>query len=240
MADIHERILQVLRRHPNGITIEGIREELGITGHQHLDRRVRELRRRFVISHSPGAGYVLQGPRQEDVQDDPVSLKLRAQILDLARGRCQMCGRTIAADDVQLQVDHKIPREWGGATEPSNLWAICSDCNAGKRDYFASFDAAMMRKVMRQESVHERLAETLRQAGPAGADASLLEFVAGQREWDRRLRELRDLGWEYRYELRTDAAGRRHTTFFLVRSVELPSDIRGSIQAAEDRRRRRT
>lgn len=34
---------------------------------------------------------------------------------------------------MKLTMDHKFPIVEGGETEEDNLWALCRDCNAGKR-----------------------------------------------------------------------------------------------------------
>lgn len=57
----------------------------------------------------------------------------RARMFHFADYRCQMCGRSVAWDGITLDVDHKIPADWGGATEGDNLWALCSECNEGRR-----------------------------------------------------------------------------------------------------------
>ena len=148
-----------------------------------------------------------------------------------------MCGRTVAEDRVKLQLDHRIPREWGGLTQEWNLQALCAECNQGKRDYFASFDPKLMTAVKNEPRVHVRLGETLRLAGGQGASADLLAFVADQREWDKRLRELREIGWDYRTEVRKNDQGRRETTYFLTRSTAWPADPAKSIRAAERAKR---
>lgn len=58
--------------------------------------------------------------------------KLRYEILERDRRKCQMCGRTPYEDGVKLEVDHKIPIAKGGRTELNNLWTLCQDCNKGK------------------------------------------------------------------------------------------------------------
>src|SRR5205814_1392075 len=86
--------------------------------------------------------YKYIGPRPEGSLDDAaISKTLRAKILHDYGERCQMCGRTVAEDHIKLHIDHKIPREWGGKTVAENLRPLCSKCNEGKKNYFATFDA---------------------------------------------------------------------------------------------------
>jgi len=46
--------------------------------------------------------------------------------------KCRYCGR--AAPDVELHVDHVVPRSRGGNDLEGNLVSSCADCNAGKSD----------------------------------------------------------------------------------------------------------
>ena len=115
-----------------------------------------------------------------------------------------MCGRTPLEDRVRLQVDHKIPREWGGTDDLENLQPLCEECNRGKKNLFASYDefADEIRAAINHDSVHVRIGELLKAFGwcsPVRSD--LLEIVASppgdyQEDWQKRLRELRTLGWE--------------------------------------------
>ena len=57
---------------------------------------------------------------------------LRFRILVRDRFTCRYCGRK--APDVALAVDHVKPRSQGGTSDPGNLVAACTDCNAGKSD----------------------------------------------------------------------------------------------------------
>lgn len=93
--------------------------------------------------------YFYIGPRQRPLDATPPNLKTRALILHAAHGRCGMCGQTVEKHRITLVVDHKIPREWGGRTEPENLWALCEDCNHGKKNLFASVDSATMRSAIK-------------------------------------------------------------------------------------------
>lgn len=244
MPNLQDRILATLHAHPEGITINQMRRELGLgqDEQQHLDRRVRQLRDRYSIPFIHGRGYVIQGPRSAPIEDEGVSNRVRAAILHAARGMCQMCGRTVSDDRVRLQVDHKIPQDWGGKSDRQNLWALCSDCNQGKKAHFESFDPSVMSTLMQHKSVHVRLGEALKLGASTGVDAGFLEMVANQREWDRRLRELRDLGFEYSSAVRAEPDGRRVTTYILTKSAPWPSDvsnIRAIIGEAELERRRR-
>ncbi len=69
--------------------------------------------------------------RQRENAPD-VSPGLRYRILARDGYRCTYCGA--GTEDVELQVDHIIPRARGGDTEPGNLTTACGPCNRGKGD----------------------------------------------------------------------------------------------------------
>jgi 5-methylcytosine-specific restriction endonuclease McrA len=243
---IHEQILKLLRSHPEGLTIYEIRAKFpndpGIQ--QHLDRRVRELRKWYEVPLERGGRYVLKGLKANASLDSgAISAKLRAAVLNLAHGRCQMCGCTIKEDGIKLQVDHKVPQAWGGTTALENLWALCQLCNGGKRDFFASLDAGEMKRIVELESVHERLAEMLHLRTGKPVPSWLLQFVANvndfQEDWHRRLRELRSIGIDYIYKRTRTASGKVETTYTLTKWKPLPANHQAIIRENERKRWRR-
>lgn len=56
--------------------------------------------------------------------------KLRYNVFKRDKNRCQYCGRSPPA--VELEVDHRVPISKGGTDEMSNLRTSCFDCNRGK------------------------------------------------------------------------------------------------------------
>src|SRR5258707_626269 len=214
---IHLRIVRVLKRFPGGISGGQIRQELEKEGlrpedQTHLDRRKRDLKKWFVIEKTKSIQEI--GPKKRILvlykfvrnrtrvaDEGQVNQKLRAGVIRAAHGRCQMCGKTIERHGITLVVDHKKPREWGGKNDRENLWAICEECNSGKKAFFSSLNAPseMMKKVMANESVHVRIGELLKATGIGKrTPSSLLEVVADQDDWQKRLRELRYpvIGWD--------------------------------------------
>ena len=147
-----------------------------------------------------------------------------------------MCGRGIEKHGIELVIDHKIPRDWGGETAPENLWAICTDCNHGKKNYFESVDAAWMRKVMAKKSVHVRLGETLKAFHDQPVPMDTLEFVANQNDWKKRLRELRYLGWTIKTFNRKQPGGRVKSFYRLIESKPWPDDPTRAIREYERER----
>ena len=57
---------------------------------------------------------------------------IRYQVLKRAKYRCELCGAP--EGQAALQVDHIIPKARGGADDLTNFQALCSTCNANKRD----------------------------------------------------------------------------------------------------------
>src|SRR5437870_5812232 len=158
---IHRKMAELLEQHPSGLTSGQLREklDLGATEHAQLDRRRRELRKWYRIEKKRAGGeilYIYRGKLAKPVESAGISLRKRAAILATAHGCCQMCGRTVSAHGITLVVDHKIPRDWSGSDDEENLWAICEECNAGKKAHFASLDQGLMRRVMQHKSVHVR------------------------------------------------------------------------------------
>jgi hypothetical protein len=60
-----------------------------------------------------------------------VPLWMRYQVLEAARGKCRLCGRS-PRDGVKMHVDHVVPFSLGGLTEIPNLQSLCHECNLGK------------------------------------------------------------------------------------------------------------
>ena len=238
-------ILKILRAYPEGLDIEQIREIGKFEGQQHLDRRLRDLDPHFIIKRKRSGKrtiYQLVGERPEGDYDYAIiSKKVRAKILTRDGRRCRMCGRTVDEDQIKLHIDHKIPREWGGSTEAENLWALCSGCNEGKRNYFASFDPKLMGEILKHASVHRRLAELLRAKSKEWIDCDLLEFVANfddyQTDWRKRLRELRY--FDLQISTRNKRIGKRTVSYYRLENwKDLPEDLSAAARKFEKDRAR--
>jgi len=186
--------------------------------------------------------YQLIAPRPIIASPGPaVSKRLRAWVL--RDQRCAQCGRTPSADGVKLHVDHKIPQRWGGTNDPENLQALCSECNEGKKDYYASFDdlAPEILKAFTYDEPHVRIGEALKAGYPHKLRGDLLERVASakqyQEDWQKRLRELRLLGWEIKAS-RQNEQGRAVAYYRLVTPPPPWPDgnVRAAIRAIEKKR----
>ncbi len=237
--DIHTRLLRVLAEHPDGISIDSIRLALGLhpEEHQHLDRRIRDLDPLYVL-HRERRGrktyYIFVGKRATPTDTRRVDKTTRARILHLAGSRCQMCGRSVAEDRVKLHIDHKIPRGWGGKTEDDNLWALCSSCNEGKRNFFASITDLRIQQSMLHKSVHVRMGELLKAFNGDCVPKKYIAMVASTThdDFEKRLRELRELGWRFSAHRHTEE-GRVRTCFSLEHWEPWPEDPAAAIREAE-------
>lgn len=257
---IHLLIVEVMKRFPEGISGGEIRKELEKRGlraeeQTHLDRRKRDLKKWFRIKkekqHREADGkmrtvtlYRYLGKRAVVTDEGDISPRIKAEVIHAAHGRCQMCGKTIATHGVALVVDHKKPRDWGGTNDRENLWAICEECNSGKKSFFSSLnaDSEMMKRVTNHESVHIRIGELLKAVGLGKATPSaLLEVVAGQDDWQKRLRELRYpvIGWDIDTKLYKNAAGRKQADYILRSYKDWPEEPTEQIRRFEKERERK-
>ena len=256
-GQIHLRIVEAMQRFPEGITSGQIRQELEKEGlrpedQTHLDRRKRDLKKWFVIRKTKSREiiggkrrtvflYTYGGERVDVTDEGSIDLKTRAEILRDACGRCGMCGKTIEKHGIALVLDHKIPRDWGGSNEPENLWAICEECNAGKKAYFSSLniDSHVMKQVTSHNSVHVRIGELLKAAGIGNRTPSVvLEIVAGQDDWQKRLRELRYpvIGWVIDTRLYKGPSGKKQADYILRSYKPWPKDPSKAIRQFEQSR----
>lgn len=257
---IHLRIVEVMKRFPGGVSGGQIRQELEKEGlrpedQTHLDRRKRDLKKWFVIQTVDSVQlvngkprrvtlYRYVGERKHVTDEGDINIRLRAEVLHAAHGRCHMCGKTVTEDGIKLVVDHKRPRAWGGSNDKENLWAICVPCNGGKKAYFNSLnvDNEFMKRVTAHESVHVRIGETLKAVGADKRTPSeILEIVADQEDWHKRLRELRYpvIGWEIDpYPYKTES-GKKRCDYILRSYKPWPDDPTGLIRKFERERKRR-
>jgi 5-methylcytosine-specific restriction endonuclease McrA len=258
---IHLRIVEVMKRFPEGVSGGQIRQALEQEGlepaeHTHLDRRKRDLKKWFLITKNSATLivngksrkvvlYKYLGSRESIVDQGQPSRRDRAEIIRAAYGRCQMCGQTVERHGVTLVVDHKKPRDWGGTNDRENLWAICEECNSGKKAYFSSLqvDADLMKSVTAHESVHVRIGELLKAVGIGNRTSSqLIDIVADQDDWQKRLRELRYpvIGWKIDIKLYRSDSGKKQCDYILKSYQSWPDDPSGAIRRFESERQKRS
>ena len=164
---------------------------------------MRELYREFDVERKRRGRettYELKGRLDKPRASGKITKTVRAYVL--RNQRCEQCGRTPREHGVVLHVDHKIPKEWGGTDDPENLQALCSECNEGKKNYYATYNkyADKIKQAVNYDEPHRRIGELLKAFKGAPVRGDLLERVASakqyQEDWQKRLRELRTLGWK--------------------------------------------
>jgi hypothetical protein len=211
------------------------------------NRHLRELRRYFEIeeveidneTHCRLRGWSVTRPPNASVV---ISARRRAQVL--APQRCAQCGRMPLEDHVKLVVDYKVPLSWGGDNEPGNLQPLCEECYDGKRDYFRSFEAyaEQIRAAIDYDEPQKRIGELLKAFNGAWVRSDLLGIVASaknfQEDWQRRLRDLRYLGWDYRHKKRYGEGSRVWTYYRLTKSDVWPANITQAIRLEEAKRKK--
>jgi len=179
--------------------------------------------------------YTLGPKRENPLGPDAISGRVRAEVLHAARGRCQMCGRSVEKYDLELQVDHKIPQDWGGTNDRENLWALCKQCNHGKKNLFSSQDDKV-KQVLGYESVHVRIGELLKLNFGEPVPSYLIDFVASRDDWPKRTRELRYLGWNIEVSKKKQPSGRVKSFYTLKKFNEWPENPSLWIQEYERQR----
>jgi hypothetical protein len=123
------------------------------------------------------------------------------------------------------------------------LWALCEECDVGWRQHLQTY-APYAEKISRAANYPEpqrRIGELLKAFDGDWVPSDLIGIVASAKEYQedfqRRIRDLRFLGWEYKQEKRYNEGARVKVYYRLVRCAPWPDNIRNAI-AAEERRRR--
>jgi len=109
-------------------------------------RRLRELRDEEgyqILSHKDSADlkpgeYILSSAKRRPAFKRDVSKETKAIVLERNGYTCQMCGAAAGDPDpfnanrtIRLTLGHIIDKSKGGEDIPSNLRAVCSNCNEG-------------------------------------------------------------------------------------------------------------
>lgn len=167
-----------------------------VAGISEWARRIRELTAAGWQIETTGTGYRLASLEKGTATDlEPISAKLRYRVLHRDGSKCRRCGRTIE-DGVKLVIDHIIPRAWGGLTEIENLWTLCEECNLGKKHHESDVNAEAMKRVLGQTSGRARILEYFKLKVGEVVTKAELQIIAGIGDYPRRIRELRDDGWD--------------------------------------------
>lgn len=191
-------------------------------------RRLRELYATFEIRRYRHQGerawvYQIVSRKEKPLDTVAISKRLEVEVFTIKGRYCAMCGRG-PVDGIKLQIDHIIPREWGGLTVLDNLEPLCAEHNHGKKAFFSSFDdvGPIIRHAMSGEDPWMRIGELLRRLHGISRECpvELIFLVAKETHKGdplKRLRELRFvLGWPIKPSRSKDSGGVTHVSYKLT------------------------
>ena len=119
---------------------------------------------------------------------------------------------------------NKMPQEWGGTNKVENLQPLCEECNREEGKIFATFSehAERIRHAIANDEPHRRIGELLKAFQGERVRTDLIGIVASaqqyQEDYQKRLRELRTLGWKIKVSRRVEDG--RHRAYYTL--VEAP------------------
>jgi len=211
-----------------------------------VDKVLRGLREYFEITTVILDGqerYKLRGWAGTRPLTNLVPISSRLKVQALASGRCALCGKTPTRHKVVLEVDLRVPVDWGGTNDPENLWALCEDCHQGWRQYLQTY-APYAEQISHAASFDEpqrRIGELLIAFAGNWVPSDLIGIVASakdyQEDYQRRIRDLRFRGWQYQQQKRHHEGVRVKSYYRLINAEPWPDNIRAAISAEEKRRK---
>lgn len=216
------------------------------SGGTSTDRVLRSLKAHFDIATVVRHGderYELRGWATHHQAAESPALSSRRRAQALAPGLCAQCGKSPLKHGVVLEVDLKVPPEWGGTTDPENLQPLCEECLEGKRQHLGTYISysEQIRNAASFDEPQRRIGELLLALQDEWVPSELIGIVASaqeyQTDYERRIRELRTLGWEYKVRKAYGEGARVKVYYRLVRSAAWPENIHAAITAEEKRRR---
>lgn len=158
-------------------------------------RSLRQLKQDGIIDYNRVSGFYDITKISDYVAStvrDGLNSKDKYRIRNRDGHRCQSCGKGVK-DGVKLHVDHKIPVDWGGGNDDANLWTLCDECNLAKKSFFKDdFDAEVMKLVYSQNNGYQRLKTLFENSPNRKFSPSILQGIAGIRDWTRTLRDIRE------------------------------------------------
>jgi len=137
-------------------------------------RRVRELRDEEgyqILSHKDRADlkpgqYILTTDKRQPAFARGISKETRAYVLNRNGFTCQSCGLAASDPDpfhpdrkIRLTLGHIIDKSKGGSDEPTNLKAICTNCNEGLQNTaLPTPDRVHLLSLVRRGTIDDQLA----------------------------------------------------------------------------------
>jgi 5-methylcytosine-specific restriction endonuclease McrA len=125
-AEFEVKLSSLLVEVRSGFLIAVKRKDVGLLVDRGEVRRMARRWRRMRLDRSKREQRKIVEPTERR------GLSLRFAILERDAFACRYCGRK--PPEVELEVDHLVPRSAGGTDDPSNLVTACFDCNRGKKD----------------------------------------------------------------------------------------------------------
>ena len=160
-----------------------------------VPRTIRLLRQEGWKIDIRGDGYVMLISLEKGVgrgERKAISEKIRYEVLSRDEFKCQACGRA-ASEGVKLQIDHKVPVDWGGTNDISNLVTLCDECNRGKKAWTDSVPSASLTTIMNQPSVEKRIEALFDSFPNQDIPSTMIQLVSkGSLDWQRALRKVRE------------------------------------------------
>lgn len=154
-------------------------------------RGVRNLRQSGWEIETTPQGYKLNSTEKKEKKGRTnIPNNIRYAILQRDNSTCKRCGNTIE-DGIKLEVDHKLPVDWGGDNDLDNLWTLCNICNGGKKHLFSDLDNDVMREVMRVEKGSQKLRVLFELSPNVILEVHVLEAISKIRDWTRTIRQIR-------------------------------------------------
>jgi hypothetical protein len=196
-----------------------------------------------VVRADGNERYELRGWAPHHLGTGKPMLSLRRRAQALAPGFCAQCGKSPKKHGVVLEADLRVPAEWGGTTDPENLWPLCGDCSEGKRQFLETYSSYsdQIRHAASFDEPQRRIGELLRALQGEWVASELIGIVASAKEfqtdYERRIRELRALGWDYKARKAHGEGARVRVYYQLVRSAPWPENIHAAITAEAKRRK---
>lgn len=113
-----------------------------------------------------------------------ISTRMRFEILRRDGFRCRYCGKKAA--EVELDVDHVVPRALGGSDAPDNLATACRACNTGKAS--VSLDSETVDEInevnlARRDAIAAAIARIVLEETDVDADEEHDHAVQWARAW---------------------------------------------------------
>ena len=190
-----KKILKYLQEHVGEKVPRDVLDDLvnHTGGWERSARSLRDDGYELIVSKGKNSTYCLTSadPINTPKGVRAINNKLRAMVLLRDNSTCQMCGKSVAEDNIKINVDHIVPFEWGGETIIENLQCLCQQCNEGKKNWEKSENPDLMISINSASSTKERLRLYFEYYPNKPIGVEKLEVIAKTREWTRQLRYIR-------------------------------------------------